>query len=43
MAAAGELGCPILLLNLSDETMTDLALLKLFSDGTPRSLIKDAN
>lgn len=38
-AAAGELGCPIYILNLAEPSLSDLALLKLVTDAPPRSIL----
>jgi len=38
-AAAGQLKCPIYVLNLADPYLSDLALLKLVTDAQPRSIL----
>jgi len=38
-AAAGELACPIYILNLAEPSLSDLGLLKLVTDAPPRSIL----
>jgi hypothetical protein len=38
-AAAGELDCPIYILNLAEPCLSDLGLLKLVTDAPPRSML----
>jgi len=38
-AAAGELDCPIYILNLAEPSLSDLGLLKLVTDAPPRSML----
>lgn len=38
-AVAGKLNCPIFVLNLADPYLSDLGLLKLVTDASPRSLL----
>merc|ERR1712232_305025 len=38
-AAAGELNCPIYILNLAEPSLSDLGLLKLVTDAPPRSML----
>lgn len=38
-AAAGELDCPIYILNLAEPSLSDLGLLKLVTEASPRSIL----